>query len=124
MPYLDVSSVDRQPHGVMRKCTSLCAPARRVRKLSVGHFFFVQPKIKKRLIFCKSPLRSSMPTYGFGPFVLDVAERLLWRDSQRIDVAGKTFDVLRLLVEAQGRLVERETFNGKLWPDVTVEDRN
>jgi DNA-binding winged helix-turn-helix (wHTH) protein len=65
-----------------------------------------------------------MTRYGFGPFVLDVPERMLCRGEQRIAVVGKTFDVLRLLVEAEGRLVRRETFNNELWPDVTVEDRN
>ena len=65
-----------------------------------------------------------MAVYGFGPFVLDVAERRLIRAGQRVAVAGKTLDVLRLLLEAGGRLVERETFNDKLWPDVTVEERN
>jgi DNA-binding winged helix-turn-helix (wHTH) protein len=65
-----------------------------------------------------------MSLYGFGPLVLDVAERMLRRGEQRIALTGKTFDVLRLLVEAEGRLVRRETFNKELWPDVTVEDRN
>ncbi len=46
------------------------------------------------------------------------------RDGQPLSVAGKSLDVLRLLVEAGGRLVERETFNAALWPSVTVEDRN
>jgi serine/threonine-protein kinase len=65
-----------------------------------------------------------MSIFAFGPFVLDVGDRLLREGDRRIAVSGKTFDVLRLLVEAQGRLVDRETFNRKLWPDVTVEDRN
>jgi DNA-binding winged helix-turn-helix (wHTH) protein/tetratricopeptide (TPR) repeat protein len=65
-----------------------------------------------------------MAVYGFGPFVLDAAERKLMRDGQRIAVSGKTFDVLRLLLEAGGRLVERDAFTQKLWPGVTVEERN
>ena len=27
-------------------------------------------------------------------------------------------------VEAEGRLVDRQTFNAQLWPEVVVEDRN
>jgi DNA-binding winged helix-turn-helix (wHTH) protein len=53
-----------------------------------------------------------------------VSERRLERDGQRLAISGKPFEVLRLLVEAGGRLVERETFNARLWPAVTVEDRN
>ena len=65
-----------------------------------------------------------MSVYAFGPFVLDVHERRLTRDGRRLPLAGKALEILQLLVEAGGRLVERETFNTKLWPDVTVEERN
>lgn len=65
-----------------------------------------------------------MAVYGFGPFVLDMRERRLLRDGQPVPVAGKSLEVLGLLAEAGGRLVDRETFNARLWPDVTVEDRN
>ena len=46
------------------------------------------------------------------------------RQGERLAVTGKTLDVLRLLVEAEGRLVDRQTFNAQLWPEVVVEDRN
>jgi DNA-binding winged helix-turn-helix (wHTH) protein len=62
--------------------------------------------------------------YEFGSFVLDTPERRLTRQGERIAVTGKTLDVLRLLVEAEGRLVDRPTFNAQLWPEVIVEDRN
>src|SRR5690242_17745548 len=65
-----------------------------------------------------------MTVYGFGPFTLDVPERRLTRGKVRLSVAGKPFEILRLLVEAGGRLVPRETFSAELWPRVTVEDRN
>ncbi|UYN93530.1 MAG: winged helix-turn-helix domain-containing protein [Enhydrobacter sp.] len=56
--------------------------------------------------------------------MIDVSERLVKRGDRRLAVTGKTFEVLRLLVEAQGRLVERETFTSRLWPEVAVEERN
>jgi serine/threonine-protein kinase len=62
--------------------------------------------------------------YAFGPFILDTPERRVTRDGERLPVTGKTLDVLRLLVEAEGRLVDRQTFNAQLWPEVVVEDRN
>jgi DNA-binding winged helix-turn-helix (wHTH) protein/Flp pilus assembly protein TadD len=62
--------------------------------------------------------------YEFGSFVLDTPERRLTRQGARVAVSGKTLDVLRMLVEAQGRLVDRQTFNTQLWPEVVVEDRN
>lgn len=65
-----------------------------------------------------------MAVYRFGPFVLDVRERRLTRDGERLALTGKTVDVLILLVEAGGRLVERATFQTRLWPDTVVEERN
>ncbi|WP_421995170.1 winged helix-turn-helix domain-containing protein [Reyranella sp.] len=65
-----------------------------------------------------------MALFEFGPFVLDAAERRLTRHGARVPVTGKTLDVLRLLAEAEGRLVDRQTFNTHLWPEVIVEDRN
>jgi DNA-binding winged helix-turn-helix (wHTH) protein len=62
--------------------------------------------------------------YEFGSFVLDASERRLMRRGERLPVTGKTLDVLRLLVEAEGRLIDRQTFNAQLWPEVVVEDRN
>ncbi len=65
-----------------------------------------------------------MAFYEFGSFVIDASERRLTRHGERLSITGKTFDVLRLLVEAEGRLVDRQTFNAQLWPEVVVEDRN
>jgi DNA-binding winged helix-turn-helix (wHTH) protein/Flp pilus assembly protein TadD len=68
--------------------------------------------------------RLGVALYEFGPFVLDAPERRITRQGARLPVTGKTLDVLRLLVEAQGRLVDRQTFNAQLWPEIVVEDRN
>jgi DNA-binding winged helix-turn-helix (wHTH) protein/tetratricopeptide (TPR) repeat protein len=64
-----------------------------------------------------------MPTYEFGPFVLDAAERRLTRDGRRVAVPAKAWQILVMLVEAGGRLVPHEAFRSKLWPNVVVEDR-
>ena len=81
-----------------------------------------QAKVKKR----SKPVEagSGVALYEFGSFVLDAPERRLTRQGERVAVTGKTLDVLRLLVEAEGRLVDRQTFNAQLWPEVVVEDRN
>ena len=67
---------------------------------------------------------ANLAFYEFGSFVLDASERRLTRHGERLSITGKTLDVLRLLVEAEGRLVDRQTFNAQLWPEVVVEDRN
>ena len=64
-----------------------------------------------------------MSVYEFGPFVLDTVERRLTREGKRISVTGKALQILQLLAEAEGCLVERGTFHERLWPGATVEDR-
>jgi DNA-binding winged helix-turn-helix (wHTH) protein len=64
-----------------------------------------------------------MPTYAFGPFFLDPADRRLTCSGRRVAVPSKAWQILLLLAEAGGRLVPHETFRAKLWPNVVVEDR-
>ena len=61
-------------------------------------------------------------TYEFGPFCLNAAERLLWRDGEPVPVAPKVFDTLVVLVEHGGRLVTKDDLMSRLWPDPFVEE--
>ncbi len=60
--------------------------------------------------------------YEFGAFRLDVAERLLLCDGQRIPLPPKIFDTLLALVEKSGRLVTKDELMSRLWPDSFVEE--
>jgi Tol biopolymer transport system component/DNA-binding winged helix-turn-helix (wHTH) protein len=61
-------------------------------------------------------------TYEFGPFRLDVAEQRLLRDGRVLPLTPKVFDVLRVLVQNSGHLVEKETLFAEVWPDSFVEE--
>jgi serine/threonine-protein kinase len=65
----------------------------------------------------------ALSVYAFGSFLLNLGERRLTRNGQRVPLPRKAWQILVLLVEAQGRLVPHEIFRAKLWPDVVVEDR-
>lgn len=45
-------------------------------------------------------------TYTFGRFRLEVHERRLFRDGQLVPMRAKLFDMLALLVQNPGRLLE------------------
>jgi DNA-binding winged helix-turn-helix (wHTH) protein len=62
--------------------------------------------------------------YEFGPFRLDVAERLLSRDGEAVPLSPKAFDLLLALVERQGRLLEKTELMKLVWPDTYVEEAN
>jgi pimeloyl-ACP methyl ester carboxylesterase/DNA-binding winged helix-turn-helix (wHTH) protein len=61
-------------------------------------------------------------TLLFGPFRLDTAGRRLWRGTEVIPLAPKSFDLLEHLAENQGQLKTRDELFAALWPDTIVDD--
>jgi Tol biopolymer transport system component/DNA-binding winged helix-turn-helix (wHTH) protein len=66
--------------------------------------------------------REARPSYEFGPFRLDLAEQMLFRDGHPLPLTPKVFDLLRVLVQNSGHLVEKEELLRKVWPDSFVEE--
>lgn len=62
--------------------------------------------------------------YAFGPFRLDAGQRLLFHDGRHVPLTGKAFDILLVLVEARGRLVEKDHLMQAVWADTFVEESN
>ncbi len=62
------------------------------------------------------------PIYRFGDFTLDITNRELLREEERLDLSARYFDALILLVREQGRLVEKDRFFDEVWDDVVVSD--
>ncbi len=62
--------------------------------------------------------------YEFGPFRMEGAERMLLRNGETIPLQPKAFDLLRLLVEHPGRLLEKDELLKAIWPDTVVEEVN
>jgi Tol biopolymer transport system component/DNA-binding winged helix-turn-helix (wHTH) protein len=62
--------------------------------------------------------------YEFGSFRLDPDERLLLRDGKPVQLTPKVFDLLLLLIENKGRLLEKEDLMRSLWQDSFVEESN
>ncbi|HEU0176124.1 MAG TPA: winged helix-turn-helix domain-containing protein [Blastocatellia bacterium] len=62
--------------------------------------------------------------YEFGPFRLAAAEHRLYRDGEIIMLPPKEFDLLLLLVQNPGQVMNRESLIKALWPDTVVEEAN
>jgi Tol biopolymer transport system component/DNA-binding winged helix-turn-helix (wHTH) protein len=69
-------------------------------------------------------LKQTRQLYEFGPFRLDVGERLLMRDGRVTPLPPKVFDTLLVLVENSGRVVSKDELMQSLWPDTFVEESN
>jgi eukaryotic-like serine/threonine-protein kinase len=69
-------------------------------------------------------LKQTRQLYEFGPFRLDVDERLLMREGRMTPLPPKVFDTLLVLVENSGRVVSKDELMQSLWPDTFVEESN
>ncbi|HYP08800.1 MAG TPA: winged helix-turn-helix domain-containing protein [Bryobacteraceae bacterium] len=58
----------------------------------------------------------------FGPFTYDSEQRALYRGDQPVPLAPKTLDLLHVLLEERGRIVEKADLMRRVWPETTVED--
>jgi DNA-binding winged helix-turn-helix (wHTH) protein/TolB-like protein len=66
----------------------------------------------------------SKPSYNFGPYRLDTAERVLTRAGSPLSLTPKAFDTLLALVENNGRILEKDALMKRVWPDAFVEEAN
>src|SRR6266851_10148571 len=61
---------------------------------------------------------------SFGPFRLLIAERLLEKAGEPLELGGRALDILITLVERAGEVVTRKELISRVWPDVIVEEAN
>ena len=62
--------------------------------------------------------------YEFGPFRLDPQEHTLVRDGLRIPLRPKVYDMLLVLIENRGHLVDKEQLMSLVWQEQFVEEGN
>jgi DNA-binding winged helix-turn-helix (wHTH) protein len=62
------------------------------------------------------------PFLAFGPFRYDPEQRLLFRDGAMVPLVPKAIDTLHVLLERQGRVVEKHELMALVWPDAVVEE--
>jgi DNA-binding winged helix-turn-helix (wHTH) protein len=68
--------------------------------------------------------RTGKRFYEFGPFRLDCASRVLFRNGSVVALTPKALDTLQVLLENAGKPVEKETLVKAVWPDAFVEESN
>ena len=65
---------------------------------------------------------SSPPSASFDQFHVDFTSGELIRSGVRVSIQGQPLHVLRLLLEAEGKVVTREELRQALWPEETFVD--
>ncbi|MFM5885477.1 MAG: winged helix-turn-helix domain-containing protein [Novosphingobium sp.] len=61
-------------------------------------------------------------TIRFGPFLVDIADRRLVGPHGPIHIGGRAFDVLCVLLNAEGRLVTKAHLFDRVWDGLAVSD--
>jgi len=67
---------------------------------------------------------TSMHIYEFGPFRVDALRRLLLREGNQVRLPAKAFEILLVLLEGKGRLVEKDELMRRVWPEGSGEENN
>src|SRR6266567_8810167 len=62
--------------------------------------------------------------YRFGPFHIDLEQRLLFRGGAAVSLTQKAFDTLAILVARQGKIVDKSELIRLIWPETFVEENN
>ncbi|HKP67827.1 MAG TPA: winged helix-turn-helix domain-containing protein [Pyrinomonadaceae bacterium] len=62
--------------------------------------------------------------YAFKDFTLDIGETVLLRHGRPVPITPKAFQLLSILVEHHGVVVEKEKLISEIWSDSIVEDGN
>src|SRR5258706_1970569 len=63
-------------------------------------------------------------SYRFGPFEIDLEQRLLLRAGDFVPLTPKAFDTLAVLVARHGKVVDKAELLKLVWPDTFVEENN
>ncbi len=63
-------------------------------------------------------------SFEFDKFRLDVSERILWRDGERIPLPEKAFGTLCMLVTHANHLVSKDALLKAVWADTVVEENS
>lgn len=62
--------------------------------------------------------------HHFGPFCLDIPERVLLRDGRIVPLPAKVMSTLLVLVRSEGHVVEKDVLMQEVWPNEFVEEGN
>ena len=62
------------------------------------------------------------PVYTSGDWELDLARRELRLKDHAVDLASRAYEVVEVLVQSAGELVDKYALMGRLWPGAVMEE--
>jgi DNA-binding winged helix-turn-helix (wHTH) protein len=71
-----------------------------------------------------APPKISDSMVRFGKYVIHPGSRTLFREGRVLDLGSRAFDLLYVLIRAQGTVVEKQDIVRRVWPSTLVEESN
>ena len=68
------------------------------------------------------PAEQSKDVIAFGPFSLNPAERLLTKNGVRVELRGRAYDLLMVLLSRPNELISKSDLLRQVWPGLSVEE--
>ena len=101
--------------AVAGQVTILCpeSPEEKVKHCRIG-------EISMRPDTLVSPTPAA--SYEFGPIMIDVASRQIWRDGDAVVVPSKAFDILVYLAARPDRTIPKDELLNAVWKDMFVSE--
>src|SRR5215469_10013380 len=69
-------------------------------------------------------MTGTVKSYRFEGHVLNLTRGVLTRNGQEIPLRPRSFELLRLMIDNPGRLLNRSSINAAVWPDTVTTDEN
>jgi TolB-like protein len=69
-------------------------------------------------------MKSQFPHYRFGPFRLDTNSKVLLRDGHVVAITLKAYEILLVLLQNAGQVVEKDALLEQVWPSTFVGEAN
>jgi len=70
------------------------------------------------------PVSGAPASFEFGRFRILPQRREVLADGRLMELGGRAFDVLVVLIEAHGAVVSKDELMSRVWPGRIVEDNN
>ncbi len=62
--------------------------------------------------------------YEFESFKINLEEKTLWYEEERISLAPRVFETLEVLIQNRGRLMTKDELMDEIWGETFVEEKN
>src|SRR3954453_18246994 len=83
--------------------------------------FRKRPTSRRRQVQCRQmPIAQNNETIAFGPFRLNLAERLLTRNGVRVELRGRAYDLLVALLSRPNEIISKSDLLRQVWPGLVV----